>query len=76
MQLVSVIFPPGCTRRRRTRGYCRRISSVPEIDAVTFASTWNTRLALLPLTVTPAAGPVIVCVPLVFAQLELACRPG
>ena len=37
----------------------------PEIDAVTPASTWNTRLAPLPLTVTPAAGPVIVSVPVV-----------
>ena len=37
----------------------------PEIDAVTPTSTWNTRLALLPLTVTPAVGPVIVSVPVV-----------
>ena len=37
----------------------------PEIDAVTPASTWNTRLSPPPLTVTPAAGPVIVSVPLV-----------
>ena len=37
----------------------------PEIDAVTSASTWNTRLAPPPLTVTPAAGPVIVSVSLV-----------
>ena len=37
----------------------------PEIDAVTLASTWNTRLSPPPLTVTPAAGPVIVCVPVV-----------
>ena len=37
----------------------------PEIDAVTPASTWNTRLAPPPLTVTPAAGPVIVSVPVV-----------
>ena len=34
----------------------------PEIDAVTPTSTWNTRLTLLPLTVTPAVGPVIVIV--------------
>ena len=37
----------------------------PEIDAVTPLSTWNTRLALPPLTVTPAAGPVIVVGPVV-----------
>ena len=37
----------------------------PEIDAVTPASTWNTRLSPPPLTVTPAAGPVIVSVPVV-----------
>ena len=35
----------------------------PEIDAVTPESIWNTRLVLSPLTVTPAVGPVIVCVP-------------
>ena len=37
----------------------------PEIDAVTFGSTWNTRLAPPPLTVTPVFGPVIVSVPVV-----------
>ena len=37
----------------------------PEMDAVTLASTWNTRLSPPPLTVTPAAGPVIVWVPVV-----------
>ena len=37
----------------------------PEIDAVTPPSTWNTRLSPPPLIVTPAAGPVIVGVPLV-----------
>ncbi len=37
----------------------------PEMDAVTPDSTWNTRLSPPPLTVTPAAGPVIVSVPLV-----------
>src|SRR3954451_19893355 len=31
----------------------------PEIDAVTFGSTWNTRESPPPLTVTPPAGPVI-----------------
>ena len=46
----------------------------PEIDAVTFASTWNTRLASLPLTVTPPVGPVIVSVPR--HQLELAELSG
>jgi hypothetical protein len=38
---------------------------IPEMDAVTFASTWNTRLFPPPLTVTPAFGPVIVSVPVV-----------
>ena len=32
------------------------------------ALTWNTRLGPPPLTVTPAAGPVIVCVPLVLVS--------
>ena len=43
---------------------------IPEIDAVTLALTWNTRLAPPPLTVTPAAGPVIVCVPLVSLSMS------
>ena len=46
----------------------------PEIDAVTLASTWNTRLAPPPLTVTPAAGPVIVSVPVV--SLSSSWPPG
>src|SRR5262249_11755579 len=46
---------------------------IPEMDAVTSPSTWKTRLALLPLTVTPAAGPVIVAVPL--GLLNSSCRP-
>ncbi len=37
----------------------------PEIDAVTSESTWNTRLSPPALTVTPAAGPVIVSVSVV-----------
>ena len=44
----------------------------PEIEAVTPVSTSKTRLFPPPLMVTPAAGPVIVCVPPVSAQLELA----
>jgi hypothetical protein len=32
----------------------------PDMDAVTLASTWNTRLVPPPLIVTPPAGPVIV----------------
>src|SRR5262245_3635273 len=35
------------------------------MDAVTRLSTWNTRLSPPPLTVTPAAGPVIVSVSVV-----------
>src|SRR5262245_1241944 len=37
----------------------------PERNAVTPPSTWNTRLVPPPLTVTPAAGPVMVSVSLV-----------
>ena len=47
----------------------------PEIDAVTPASTWNTRLASPPLTVTPAAGPVIVSVRSC-RSARAGCRPG
>ena len=46
---------------------------IPEMDAVTFASTWSTRLVPPPLTVTPAAGPVIVSVPVV--SLSSSCVP-
>ena len=38
---------------------------IPEIDAVTLASTWNTWLAPPALTVTPAFGPLIVSLPVV-----------
>ncbi len=37
----------------------------PEIEAVTFWSTWRTRLLPPALTVRPAAGPVIVWTPVV-----------
>src|SRR4051812_43728894 len=38
-------------------------------ERIALPSTWNTRLALLPLTVTPAAGPVIVTVaPVLFSR--------
>src|SRR5262249_34914627 len=37
----------------------------PEREAVTSPSTWNTRLSPSPLTVTPAAGPVMVSFALV-----------
>ena len=45
----------------------------PEMDAVTPLSTWNTRLSPPPLTVTPAAGPVIVSVSVVL--LSSSCVP-
>ena len=48
----------------------------PEIDAVTPASTWNTRLSPPPLTVTPAAGPVIVSVPVVSLSSSWLPRQG
>ena len=48
----------------------------PEIDAVTPASTWNTRLAPPPLTVTPAFGPVIVSVPVVSLSSSWVPRQG
>ena len=46
----------------------------PEKDAVTPASTWNTRLSPPPLTVTPAAGPVIVVTPVV--SVSSSCVPA
>ena len=46
-------------------GRAARDGQAAEVDAVTPLSTWNTRLRPPPLTVTPAAGPVIVSVPLV-----------
>ena len=56
----------SCTGRRRCRSAALPPVIVsPEIDAVTPPSTWNTRLGPPPLTVTPAAGPVIVSVPVV-----------
>ena len=38
---------------------------IPEIDAVTPASIWNTRLSPPPLTFTPTVGPEIVSIPVV-----------
>ena len=60
MQLVSVAVP----RLYRPPPLAALPSVIvnPEIDAVTSASTSNTRLRALPLIVTPAAGPVIVVV--------------
>src|SRR5262245_22014105 len=63
VQLVSVAVP-RLYRPPPTDALPPVIVS-PEIGAVTPPSIWNTRLALLPLIVTPAAGPVIVSVPLV-----------
>src|SRR5262249_12800459 len=63
VQLVSVAVP-RLYRPPPTNALPPVIVS-PERDAVTPPSIWNTRLALLPLIVTPAAGPVIVSVPLV-----------
>ena len=62
--LVSVSTPPSLYRPPPLAALPPVIVS-PEMDAVTFASNWNTRLSPPPLIVTPAAGPVIVCVPLV-----------
>jgi hypothetical protein len=42
-----------------------QIGIAKQTGAVTPASIWSTRLALLPLIVTPAAEPVIVSVPVV-----------
>ena len=47
---------------------------IPEIDAVTPLSIWNTRLAPPAFTVTPAAGPVIVVGTGCVAEPELAQR--
>ena len=75
VQLVRRGRADVVTVRRRRRVLPPLIVS-PEIDAVTSALTWNTRLALLPLTVTPAAGPVIVSVPDRVAQRELGATQG
>ena len=64
-----------CTSRRR----CRRWPPVmvrPEIDAVTPASTWNTRLGSPPLIVTPAGRAGDRGRRRSFAQLELAAGQG
>ncbi len=45
----------------------------PERDALTPASTWNTRLSPPPLTVTPPAGPMIVSSPDV--SVSSSCLP-
>ena len=65
VQSVSVSVPPSLYRPPPVPAVLPPVIVRPEIDAVTFASTWNTRLSPPPLTVTPAAGPVIVSVPVV-----------
>ena len=64
MQLVSVVVPK-LARPPPLPVVVPPVIVSPEMDAVTPASTWNTRLSPPPLTVTPAAGPVIVSVSLV-----------
>ena len=76
VQLVSVVVPPLLYRPPPLPLALPPVIVSPEIDAVTPASTWNTRLVPPPLTVTPAAGPVIVSVPRRVAQLELAGGQG
>ena len=65
VQLVSVRLPPSLYTPPPSPVVEPPVIVIPEIDAVTPGSTWNTRLAPPPLTVTPAAGPVIVSFPVV-----------
>src|SRR5262249_29506330 len=61
VQLVRVSMPPTLYRPPPELVVLPPVMVRPEIDAVTSASTWNTRLAWLPLTDSrPAPGPVIV----------------
>ena len=77
VQSVSVSRCRSWTGRRRCRLMLPPVIVSPEIDAVTPLSIWNTRLALLPVTVTaPAPGPVIVVASARVAQLELAAASG
>ena len=74
VQLVSVVVPPSLYRPPPLPAVLPPVIVSPEIDAVTPASTWNTRLSPPPLTVTPAVGPVIVSVPLVLLSSSWPCR--
>jgi hypothetical protein len=65
VQSVSVTEPPSLYRPPPFSEVEPPVMVRPLKLAVTPASTWNTRLAPPPLTVTPAAGPVIVSVPVV-----------
>ncbi len=65
--------PPPWTASPDPFGARPWVIARPEMDAATPPSIWNTRLTLLPLTVTPAAGPVMVSVPLVL--LSSSCVP-
>ena len=65
VQSVSVSIAAVVVQAAAVAGALPPVIVSPEIDAVTPASTWNTRLRPPPLTVTPAAGPVIVSVPVV-----------
>ena len=60
VQSVRVTVPPSLYRPPPLPAVLPPVIVSPEIDAVTPWSTWNTRLSPPPLTVTPAAGPVMV----------------
>ena len=73
--LVSVVVPrlarpppSPVVVNARPEGVVPSVIVSPEMDAVTSASTWNTRLRPAALTVTPLFGPVIVSVSLVLVS--------
>ena len=59
VQLVSASVPM-LSRPPPLPSVLPSVIVIPEMDAVTPESTWNTRLSPPALTVTPAFGPVIV----------------
>ena len=73
VQSVSVLVPPSLYRPPPLPAVEPPEMIRPLKVAVTPLSTWNTRLVPPPLIVTPAAGPVIVSVPLVLLSSSWPC---
>ena len=76
VQLVSVVVPPALYRPPPFPVVEPPEMVRPVRVAVTPLSTWNTWLVPPPLTVTPAAGPVIVSAVLRIGQLQRAEARG
>src|SRR5262245_58274985 len=73
VQLVSVAAPFSMNTPPPLPVVLPPVIVSPKIDALAPGATWNTRLALLAFTATPAAGPVIDVAPVL--SVRSICVP-